>query len=69
MRNVSYADRSDEAQQEQLDWLHQIHEEEQRQTALLARIARHTSLFYGLAIIWTVLAGIWLLGQLFDLLH
>lgn len=69
MRNVSYADRSEQAQQEQLDWLHQIHEQETAQTELLARIAKHTALLYGLAMVFAVLGGIYVLARLFDLAH
>jgi len=69
MRTVSYTDRSEQAQQEQLDWLHQIHEQESAQTAYLARIAKHTGLMYGLAIVWVVLVGIYLLAQLYNAVH
>jgi hypothetical protein len=64
---VSYTDRSEAAQQEQLDWLHQIHEQEIAQTQHLARIAKHTALMYGLAIVWVVLVAIYVLARLFDL--
>ena len=69
MRTVSYTDRSEQAQQEQLDWLHQIHEQETAQTQHLARIAKHTALMYGLAIVLTVLAGIYVLAQLYNAIH
>ena len=63
---MNYAERADEAQQEQLDWLHQIHEEAQKQTALLARIANHTGLLFGAGLIWIifVVVGViaWLAG-------
>jgi hypothetical protein len=65
--------RSEALQQEQLDWLHQQHEELAEQTALLrvqtevlSRIATHTNLLYVVTIIWVVLTvfGLlaWLLG-------
>jgi hypothetical protein len=66
---VSYTDRSEAAQQEQLDWLHQIHEQESAQTQHLARIAKHTALMYGLAIVWVVLVAIYVLARLFDLMN
>lgn len=65
---MTYAERADEAQQEQLDWLHEIHQEAQKQTALLARIAQHTALLYGVAMVSVVLFVIgalaWLMSAL-----
>jgi prophage tail gpP-like protein len=69
MRTVSYTDRAEEAQQEQLDWLSQIAEESRAQTHLLRTIARHTGLLYWSAIVGLVLVGIWLLAQLYDVIH
>jgi hypothetical protein len=66
---VAYIDRAEQAQQEQLDWLHEIHEQSQAQTELLRRIARYMALIYGLAIVCAVLGGIWLLAGLFDAVH
>jgi hypothetical protein len=64
--------RGEALQQEQLDWLHQQHEELAEQTALLrvqtetlSRIATHTNLVYVVTVLWLVSAGI---GLLFVLL-
>lgn len=53
--------RSEALQQEQLDWLHQLHEESRKQTEILADIRRHTTLFYVVLIIWLILTVIGLL--------
>jgi len=47
-------DRAAEAQQEQLDWLHELHEESKRQTALLAQIRQHTALLYFVGVVSVV---------------
>jgi hypothetical protein len=63
MRSVNYADRAQEAQQEQLDWLHQIHEQEIAQTTLLREIAQHTRFIYILAILALVFFGVAVLAS------
>lgn len=65
MRTVTFADRAEQAQQEQLDWLHHIHEQSRVQTELLRTIARHTGLLYVLAIFGLVCFGIYVLAVLF----
>lgn len=64
--------RGEALQQEQLDWMHQQHEELAEQTRLLriqteklANIQTHTNLLYVVTIIWLVLTGIGLLAVLF----
>lgn len=59
---TSFADRDRARQEEQLDWLHNQHEElvtqtklMRRQTDALERIARHTGFLYALAVVWLVL--------------
>lgn len=47
--------RTEEFREEQLDWLHQQHAQMSRQTRLLEEIAKHTRLFYALAVLWLVL--------------
>jgi hypothetical protein len=56
--------RGEALQQEQLDWLHQQHEELAahtrllaEQTTLLREVRRHTGLVYNILIIWLVLTG------------
>jgi hypothetical protein len=58
--------RTDEFREEQLDWLHQQNEQLARQTELLERIAKHTTLFYVLTIIWLVVGGLWFLTFLVE---
>jgi hypothetical protein len=62
-RPVAYADRAEQAQQEQLDWLHQIYEQEVAQTTLLREIAQHTRFIYILAILALVFFGIAVLAS------
>jgi hypothetical protein len=57
--------RTEALQQEQLDWLHQQHEELSEQTRLLRmqaealrRIATHTNFLFVVTIIWLVLSVI-----------
>lgn len=52
---MTYAQKASEAQEEQLDWLHEIHEAITAQTRVLADIRRHTGLLYAIGIIWLVL--------------
>jgi hypothetical protein len=63
--------RGEALQQEQLDWLHQQHEELAEQTRLLrvqtealGRIATHTHLFYVVTILWIVFTVVGLLALL-----
>src|SRR4051812_24853186 len=67
--------RSEALLQEQLDWLHQQHEELAAQTrhladhtTLLIDIRKHTGLVYNLLIIWLVLTVLGILFYVFALL-
>lgn len=64
---MTYAERDEAARQEQLDWLHELHEQAKAQTALLAQIRQHTGLLYGVALVFVVLMGLGLLGWLASL--
>jgi Flp pilus assembly protein TadB len=50
--------RTEEWREEMLDWLHEQHQQQMIQTALLERIARHTGLIYNVVIVWLVLVGL-----------
>jgi hypothetical protein len=53
--------------EEHLDWLHQQAALLGRQAETLDRIARHTSLLYGIAVAWIVLVIVTLLYWLIEL--
>lgn len=53
MAIANAADR--EAQEEQLDWLHELHEQARRQTGLLEQQTRYLRMLYRAAIVWLVL--------------
>jgi hypothetical protein len=67
--------RSEALQQEQLDWLHQQHEElvEQtrllgEQTALLREVRQHTGFMYNVLVIWVVLTCLGLVVYVMSIL-